>query len=250
MEPRSPDDPEEVDLIEQLFGSDYSSKDRKVNLVDSLPVPVAPQNKHLDAAAWSRADSSPGLSRRDSSISQPATPPVDSPKTPIGNPLEQISDGVAVPKTTSSRPVITLEDYSERMRTAAVMLAQLNASMKPDKAGQQGQQNEVGVAAGRGAILSSVGGAESLVDGSPAGTPPVSANRMKLNPIQATAIRDRIMQEMMSLEEERVARMTAQPEGYTVQPSHSDGKTAEDENIIRRELNKEDPSGKLVIPTC
>lgn len=73
---------------------------------------------------------------------------------------------------------------------------------------------------------------------------------MKLNPIQATAIRDRIMQEMMSLEEERVARMTAQPEGYTVQPSHSDGKTAEDENIIRRELNKEDPSGKLVIPTC
>ena len=249
LEPRSPEEPEEVDLIEQLFGSDYSSKDRKVNLADSLPVPVAPQNKHLDAAAWSRADSSPGLSRRDPSLSRAATPPTESPSTLKGNPLEETSRAqvpVASPKVANSRPVITLEDYSERMRTAAVMLAQLNASMKPDKAGQQGSQNEVGVAAGRGAILSSVGGAESLVDGSPAtNVPSVSANRMKLNPIQATAIRDRIMQEMMSLEEERVARMTAQPEGYTVQPSHSDGKTAEDESIIRRELNKEDPSGKV-----
>jgi hypothetical protein len=252
LEPRSPDDPEEVDLIEQLFGSDYSSKDRKVNLVDSLPVPVAPQNKHLDAATWSKADLSPSLSRQASTMSHPATP-TDSPKMAQGNPLEEdsaILEAAAIPKTASSRPVITLEDYSERMRTAAVMLAQLNASMKPDKGGQQGAQNEVGMIPGRGAILSSVGGAESLVDGSPsANSPTFPASRMRLNPIQATAIRDRIMQEMMSLEEERVARMTAQPEGYTVQPSHSDGKTAEDENIIRRELNKEDPSGKIAIYT-
>jgi hypothetical protein len=239
-------------LIEQLFGSDYSSKDRKVNLVDSLPVPVAPQNKHLDAATWSKADLSPSLSRQASTMSHPATP-TDSPKMAQGNPLEEdsaILEAAAIPKTASSRPVITLEDYSERMRTAAVMLAQLNASMKPDKGGQQGAQNEVGMIPGRGAILSSVGGAESLVDGSPsANSPTFPASRMRLNPIQATAIRDRIMQEMMSLEEERVARMTAQPEGYTVQPSHSDGKTAEDENIIRRELNKEDPSGKIAIYT-
>jgi hypothetical protein len=32
-----------------------------------------------------------------------------------------------------------------------------------------------------------------------------------------------------------------------VQPSHSDGKTAEDESIIRRELNKEDPSGSFCV---
>jgi len=249
-EPLLKDEPEEVDLIEQIFGADYSSKDRKANLADSLPVPVAPRNKHLDAAAWSRADSTSPLTQPASLISQPPTPPPDSPNigalTASLAADSNISPGVP-PQSYNPRPVITLEDYSERMRTAAVMLAQLNASMKVDKGNQSLLPNEVGAVAGKGTVHGSLSGTESLVDGSIPTAPIPASTRMKLNPIQATAIRDRIMQEMMSLEEERVSRMTAQPEGFTVQPSHSDGKTAEDESIIRRELNKEDPSGSFCV---
>jgi len=250
-EPLLKDEPEEVDLIEQLFGADYSSKDRKADLADSLPVPVAPRNKHLDAAAWSRADST-ALSplQTASLISQPPTPPPDSPN--IGALTASLAADSSIssstpPQNYNPRPVITLEDYSERMRTAAVMLAQLNASMKVDRSNQSLLQTEVGVAAGKGTVHGSLNGTESLVDGTIPTTAAPASTRMKLDPVQATAIRDRIMQEMMSLEDERVSRMTAQPEGFTVQPSHSDGKTAEDESIIRRELNKEDPSGSFCV---
>jgi hypothetical protein len=52
------------------------------------------------------------------------------------------------------------------------------------------------------------------------------------------------MEEMMALEEERVARMTAHPEGQEIEEKVTGGKTAEDESIVRRELNKADPSGR------
>jgi hypothetical protein len=54
------------------------------------------------------------------------------------------------------------------------------------------------------------------------------------------------MEEMMALEEERVARMTARPEGQEIEEKVEGGKTAEDENIVRRELNKADPSGETL----
>ncbi len=60
---------------------------------------------------------------------------------------------------------------------------------------------------------------------------------------QAAAIRERIMEEMMSLEEERVERMTDRLEGVGIEEGKDEGKTAEDEGIVRRELNKADPSG-------
>jgi hypothetical protein len=72
----------------------------------------------------------------------------------------------------------------------------------------------------------------------------VTPGRLKLNNVETSAIRDRIMKEMLALEEERVARMQ---EGDSVMVSQmgemsGSSKTMEDESIIRRELNKVDPS--------
>lgn len=69
--------------------------------------------------------------------------------------------------------------------------------------------------------------------------------RLKLQASEAAAIRDRIMEEMLALEEERMARMRENGvnEGsLKITPGISDMKTAEDEGIIRRELSKADPS--------
>lgn len=68
--------------------------------------------------------------------------------------------------------------------------------------------------------------------------------RTKLPRAEASAIRDRIMKEMLALEEERVERMKGSEGEAMMRSSVVSGssKTAEDEGIIRRELNKVDPS--------
>lgn len=68
--------------------------------------------------------------------------------------------------------------------------------------------------------------------------------RLKLNTLETSAIRDRIMKEMLSLEEERMARMQEGDSVMVSQMGETSGssKTMEDESIIRRELNKVDPS--------
>lgn len=71
---------------------------------------------------------------------------------------------------------------------------------------------------------------------------------MRLQYSEASAIRDRIMKEMISLEEERMERMRENREGEgMIQFGDLSGshKSAEDEGIIRRELNKQDPSAVL-----
>ena len=69
-------------------------------------------------------------------------------------------------------------------------------------------------------------------------------SRVKLTRAEAAVIRHRIMNEMLALEEERMERMKGS-EGETIM-SNGDirgaMKSAEDEVIIRRELNKVDPS--------
>lgn len=66
---------------------------------------------------------------------------------------------------------------------------------------------------------------------------------MKLNPSEVADIRERIMQEMLALEEERMGRMQAVPESLvTIENGSSGLKTLEDEQIIRRELSRADPS--------
>ncbi|KAI5453294.1 Phosphatidylinositol 4-kinase pik1alpha (PI4-kinase)(PtdIns-4-kinase) [Naganishia albida] len=248
---------EEVDLVEQLFGSNFSIHNQPPDLAESIPMPLGPQNKLSDAVAWSKGSTTPALPAALASALPAPTAHQEDKLSPFPSPDAQESsnpiEGTSS-KTESetsldghrSRPVITLEDYSERMRTAAVMLAQLNASMMPvrtpnapDPASNGGA---LGWITGSGSLATANGGPSA--QGEPTPVPPahIGAGKLRLAPAEATAIRDRIMAEMMSLEEERVTRMTAQPDGYTVQPSASDGKTAEDESIIRRELNKADPS--------
>ena len=69
-------------------------------------------------------------------------------------------------------------------------------------------------------------------------------SRVKLPRAEAAVIRHRIMNEMLALEEERMERMKGS-EGEAIM-SNGDirgaMKSAEDESIIRRELNKVDPS--------
>ncbi|KAJ3553912.1 hypothetical protein NM688_g3367 [Phlebia brevispora] len=72
---------------------------------------------------------------------------------------------------------------------------------------------------------------------------------MKLQPAEAAAIRDRIMQEMLALEDERMQRMRENRVGegiLTLGDTRGDLKTAEDEGIIRRELSKADPSAVVM----
>lgn len=161
-----------------------------------------------------------------------------------------------------TKKVITLEDYSERMRTAAVMLAQLNASLVPapteNTGGRLSWLPGTGWITGSSAAPSQGGSPNPNMPSTPglgpggAADPTGAGGKLRLAAAQAEAIRSRIMEEMMALEEERVERMTERPAGDVVlQMSGADGQgdaaggeTAEDEGIVRRELNKADPSGK------
>jgi phosphatidylinositol 4-kinase B len=67
-QPTNGDVPEEVDLVEQLFGSNFSVRNEPPDLSDSIPLSLVPKNKQLDAMVWSRADGdSPVISRQSSS---------------------------------------------------------------------------------------------------------------------------------------------------------------------------------------
>lgn len=241
--------PEEMDLVEQLFGSNFSLRDQPPDLSDSIPVALAPQNKQADSVTWSQSTQpSPRIPQSaaftngvdTSAAPKPLVDRRESAQTVTSRPsAELLTPPLAPPSTKSDRPVITLEDYSERMRTAAVMLAQLNASMLPEKpTPAENSSGGIKWIPGTGWIMGT-NSHQSIEFGTP---PTFGSGSVKLQTGEAEAIRQRIMQEMMSLEEERVSRMTSKPEGVTIQPSASDDKSAEDESIIRRELNKADPS--------
>ncbi|KAJ7632635.1 kinase-like protein [Roridomyces roridus] len=219
-----PSEEEEVDLIEQLYGASQSLRSEAINLSDSIVLPPAPKNKDLDMAAWSRSlpPSPPPLDRAHSmsrSISQTSS---------LGTPLELSQD---------IGPVMSLDEYSDRMRTAAIMLAQLNATLAhPPSSHIPGMPVDVTVP------LRWLPGSSWLTEQNPADTH--SAGR-RLQYSDASSIRDRIMKEMMDLEEERMERMKEHREdrGTIRIGDLSRGmNTAEDEGIIRRELNKADPS--------
>ncbi|KAI8998542.1 kinase-like protein [Trametes punicea] len=229
---------EEMDLVEQIYGSESSLRANEIDISDSIVLPPPPKNKELDMATWSRTSSNP-----------------DTPFLDKHDPFNTHTPSIA----TASR-VLSLDEYSERMRTAAVMLAQLNASMirepvttvsapgmppEPSMLGAPlrwlpgtswlsgAQTNGNGQLPGAGAPVES---------GAPSAPVPM---RMKLQPAEAAAIRDRIMEEMLALEEERMARMReggVNESSLGISPTNGDVKTAEDEGIIRRELSKADPS--------
>lgn len=240
---------EEIDLVEQLYGTDEAFRARGVDLSESIVLPPAPKNRDLDIAAWSRVSST-----------SPSTPVEGTPRSAAFS--STFGGGDTTTDWGGNEHVLSLEEYSERMRTAAVMLAQLNASMtwetiaaSPVVGPGQGSDPSSSrtwfsgarkptdptasdVSEGKGPLHPSLGGSHVARQSS-------ASVRRKLSPAEAGAIRDRIMKEMLSLEEERMERMLENREAdrpVRIGPMRDGAKTAEDETIIRRELNKADPS--------
>ena len=235
---------EEIDLIEQLYGDQEPLRLKPLDLSDSIVLRPAPKNKDLDLAAWSR------------SSSQPTTPSVDQsvPDLALSSSEHQTQQIVQTQN-------LSLEDYSERMRTAAVMLSQLNASLIPEQPtlGSVTQERSPSAPAGPSKWLSGsmwfavvAPQSQAAREGGPlhpslAGIsqeqPASQSQRVKLQLSEASAIRDRIMDEMLALEEERMRRMRENRDSHNaLRIGVPMTNTMEDEGIIRRELNKVDPS--------
>lgn len=262
-------DEEEMDLVEQIYGADRSLRPTTADLTDSFVLPPAPKNRDLDMAAWS--------------TSLPASPALENEPTLLG-PSNPVSRRASPGPSSSAGQGISLQEYSERMRTAAIMLSQLNASMAQNAAMTSmipGLASVPGLSS-----LSSVPGltveasagpmrwasswlnavtidqpvtpltpaaAEAALAGPvhpslrglrPDGPGQQAPSKMRLGAADAAAIRDRIMQEMLALEEERMDRMRDYrvSRGVMRVGDIKGSNTAEDESIIRKELNKADPS--------
>lgn len=258
-------DEEEMDLVEQVLAG--QSLRGPIDLSESIVLPPTPKNRELELAAWSRGSplpSSPEVEQSAALVSVTSSRSTLPPTTPY------LSDS---PSTSASgrEHVLSLDDYSERMRTAAIMLTQLNASLVRETITPLSKPMGHGADTARGAVqdisssssgtLSWLPGSSWLGVGTPDGIsssithPSLGGNsrpqdttssapitRMRVQHAEATAIRDRIMQEMLALEEERMARMREGEIGFEGSGSSGGMKTAEDEEIIRRELSKVDPS--------
>lgn len=275
--PREPR--EEMDLVEQLYGD--------TPLRNELPEPEEEepsiQNKQVDEQAWARG----------------STPEPNSTPRKIGLQESKKSSSPA-PVSSPARLAISLDDYAERMRMAAVMLAQLDASQQATKGvvatGTAAAGTLVGlpvatvagiggaVGAGIGAVASRLPGARSRSGPSIVGrvnTPPPAGQatagttvsldtstaaegtsavsgqapapgsapghrpRLLTNQ-EATMIRERIMSEMMALEEERMARMREDGRARRLRSGTEDG------SVVMRAVNKDDPSGEYedVLVIC
>ena len=225
-------DDEEMDLVEQLYGPNESIRSRPIDLSESIISPPAPKNRDLDLVAWSRSSSTP------------ATPlPVDiafhNMVVMSTTPFPSSAD---LPRSFAANGSddLTLDDYSERMRTAAVMLAQLNANLARETAhaGDSSSQPPRRWLSGPPAE-----GAESPDSNLASTLEYQPSKRLRLQYTEATAIRERIMKEMMLLEEQRMQRMKeGGSSGGMFKSGMGVSNSAEDESIIRKELNKVDPS--------
>lgn len=165
-----------------------------------------------------------------------------------------------------------MDDYASRMSTAAIMLAQLSAAQQLSTTSASlntlsalspvsvvtgiGGVVTSGLGAGIGAIWDRYGSSKKVVaqaslasSRSPAATS--TEKQRVLSFVEATSIRNRIMQEMIQLEEERMARMSTVSgrkfngrgsRAGNAGPSHSE-RGMEDQDVVRKAVNKEDPSG-------
>jgi phosphatidylinositol 4-kinase len=262
---------EEIDLVEQLYGTGQPLRSANLDLAESIVLPPAPKNRDLDMAAWSStanvddAETSRGSSvHRGQTGNGNADPSSDkSTLSPIG----QVNGGYGI---------LSLDEYFERMRTAAIMLAQLNANLVRDQIATPYSAPVGGPLLAKDASPSNtslsrtawIPGSGWLMGSSPlasdSGQPSPSSTvqtpvqgRMRLQHAEAQQIRDRIMKEMLALEEERMERMKENKSGSESGSgwsraglgirgvdlgSASGENSVEDEGIIRRELNKADPS--------
>ncbi|GAA5913161.1 1-phosphatidylinositol 4-kinase [Sporobolomyces salmoneus] len=356
----SPIEPEgEMDLVEQLYG-DISLRDE--SLLPSVDTQQEQEeeeikNRDADELAWSRKEQEKAArrARRSSTASSVASVASNNSTTQRTGRLSISSvnrkslnlDRTKPPSTSTSnstpssttmsttksaarpggrsiqaRQAISLDDYAERMRMAAIMLAQLDASQTAARGMVQastaaagtlvglpvatvagvGGLVGAGLGAGLGAMKARLGGRKepvngvgqassgtktsldtasaaegtSAVAGAPplnaasaafsqsaataegsssqstpsnstpsTSTPPPSQRARVLAPQAAAAIRERIMSEMMALEEERMERMrgSVQARRGWSQTSGLGGTT--DNAVVMRAVNKDDPSGAV-----
>ena len=226
---------EEMDLVEQLYGPNESIRSRPMDLSESFVRPPAPKNRDLDLVAWSRSSSTP-TTPFPADIASHTVEVVATTLQP------SLLPGADLPRssTTDGGDDLTLDDYSERMRTAAVMLAQLNANLAREtaRAGDSSSQPPKRWLSGAPAE-----GGESSDSNLALAQEYQPSKRLRLQYAEAKAIRERIMKEMMSLEEQRMRRMKEDgSSGGMFKFGMDSSNSAEDESIIRKELNKVDPS--------
>lgn len=266
-----PDD-EEMDLVEQVYGEGQSLRGT-IDLTETIVLPPTPKNRELELATWSRGSPSSPM------IQQAALPTSPSSRSVLPF-ISHLSDSFHSPSVSANagERTLSLDDYSERMRTAAIMLAQLNASLvretvtplsKPMGHGTDATQEAVqDLSSSSLGSLSWLPGSSWLGVGTSDGTlggpahPSLGDNRRpyevttsapitrtRVQHAEAAAIRDRIMQEMLALEEERMARMREGEVGLGESGSGAGMKTVEDEGILKRELSKVDPSAVVFSET-
>ncbi|KAN0059793.1 Phosphatidylinositol 4-kinase pik1alpha (PI4-kinase)(PtdIns-4-kinase) [Thecaphora frezii] len=251
--PLPAEDEEEIDLTEQAYGSDLAAfGEEKEPTSSDEEDELAERNKDLDAAAWTYA-------------------------------RENGSDGGKT-ATSNRRKSFSLDEYSERMRTAAVMLSQLNkstnAAAQPmvnygpnvssnaqggwsswivptswygsgGNAASMGEKSDIGQGTagfkvhlnGGESTRASIAGHErqgQMVGGGGAG------GSSRLMHAETEAIRKRIMQEMMALEEERTQRMKAGGKSFgRSRRAKGAAPAPEDEEAVLRAVNKDDPSAAM-----
>ncbi|GAA5993359.1 hypothetical protein JCM5350_005235 [Sporobolomyces pararoseus] len=353
----APLEPEgEMDLVEQLYG-DISLRDESLfKSAEEQEEEEEIKNRDADELAWSRKEQEKAARRKRRSSTTSSAASIASSSIRSGRPsmssvnrkslnLDRTKPSSSSTHSTSTvaaarpggrsvqaRQVISLDDYAERMRMAAIMLAQLDASQTAARGVVQagtaaagtlvglpvatvagvGGLVGAGLGAGLGAVKARLGGRKEPVNGvgqassgtktnldttsaaegtsAVAGAPPLNAasaafsqsaatsetttttnsqnpsspsmsshstmtttanapaptqRARVLAPQDAAAIRERIMSEMMALEEERMERMrgSVQARKGWSQTSGLGGTT--DNAIVMRAVNKDDPSGAV-----
>jgi hypothetical protein len=266
-----PEAEEEVDLTEQAYGHDLSGFGEEKEGESSDEDDLATMNVMHDNAAWAQAQS-----RRVSANSNAgAVSSVGS--TPHRRNGSLTNGNVSAGK----KKDFSLDEYAERMRTAAIMLAQLNQSTNAAahpiiasnphvsstaqggwsswvigtswaaSTAQPGKKSESGQgSAGVKAPISTAAATTSNGASSSADTPLKAASMAtrsaagssRLMHTDTESIRKRIMQEMMALEEERMERMKTSSNRKN-RRSLAGG--VEDEMTVQRAVNKDDPSAAM-----
>ncbi|PWN29719.1 hypothetical protein BDZ90DRAFT_230571 [Jaminaea rosea] len=110
---------EEIDLTEQAFGADLSAFGEERQEASDEEDDLTAINRHHDAAAWTQARGRAGSIPTSSGGAGGVVSPQSS-----GHGRQGSISGTSGRR----RDLSSLDDYSDRMRTAAIMLAQLNQS--------------------------------------------------------------------------------------------------------------------------
>ncbi|KAJ1025925.1 hypothetical protein NDA16_002551 [Ustilago loliicola] len=266
---------EEIDLTEQMYGSDLAGfgGERDPSSSDDEEQDLASRNRMHDAAAWTSATTGSGSA--------------------LGSVAGKATNGDADQLAAGHRPMkeFSLDEYAQRMRTAAIMLSQLNKSTNASKAqaivnygpnlssnaqggwsswivptNWYGSSNPAAPANGAGGGVgdkSEVGQGSAGVTthvrtsidptramaGMPMGGGGGAGQSSRLVHAETEAIRKRIMEEMMALEEERMRRMKTGGRNVTASRQRARSKQGQmpedEEEAVLRAVNKDDPSAAM-----